>query len=197
MGYRGRVPLAQLLRSQPPPQAPREAAAEAERRRQRGHRPLAPRFPTATGHAPAPDVPASSRTGELAGLSPLVRTSPRVQERVWQEARRADLWRYCQEQNYNPWHRLIVLGCDPHTPVELQIACHKEIAAYLLPKLKAVEVHGTIDHTHTSVPLQALFAALEQAEEQERATLPPWTPPALLEVGPAPMEDDHGEDEEA
>jgi hypothetical protein len=61
--------------------------------------------------------------------------------------------------------------------------CHREITAYVLPKLKAIDLTNQVDHPHTAQPLQALFVALEQAEEQERARLPTWRPPALETLG--------------
>jgi hypothetical protein len=63
------------------------------------------------------------------------------------------------------------------TPLELRFQCHRELAQYVLAKLKAMEMSGEVEHHHTSEPLQVLFGRLEQEEEAKRASLPPWTPP--------------------
>jgi len=117
------------------------------------------------------------------------------------QALRDDIWAYSAETGYNPWKAMIAMALSPETSIELRFMCHREIAAYLLPKLKAIALTGQVDHHHTSQPLQELFAALEQEEAVERAMLPPWTPLALEALGRTPHADgmwelEDGEDDE-
>jgi hypothetical protein len=114
-----------------------------------------------------------------AEVSPALPVAPQRQFRHLQEELRLALWDYCEQQNYNPWYRLIALGCDARLDPQLQFDCHKEVAQYLLAKLASIKIEGAVEHHHTSEPLQVLFAQWEQEEEQERASLPPWTPPGL------------------
>jgi hypothetical protein len=74
---------------------------------------------------------------------------------------------------------MMAMALAADTPLELRFQCHRELAQYVLPKLKTMAVSGEVEHHHTSEPLQVLFARLEQEEETERANLPPWTPPGL------------------
>ena len=71
------------------------------------------------------------------------------------------------------------MALSSETPLELRFDCHKEVAQYLLSKLKSIAIAGEVEHHHTSEPLQVLFAKWEQEEEAERASLPPWTPPGI------------------
>jgi hypothetical protein len=105
------------------------------------------------------------------------------QFRALQEEIRLGVWEYAESIGYNPFFAMIAMALSGDTPLELRLKCHMEVAAYLLPKLKAIALTGEVQHTHTSMPLQALFAALEQEEEQERASLPPWTPPGREALG--------------
>jgi hypothetical protein len=89
------------------------------------------------------------------------------------------IWAYYTETGYNPWQALIAMALSAETPMEIRFMCHREIATYLLPKLKAIDLMAQAEHPPTSQSLQALCAALEQEEEAERASLPPWCPPAL------------------
>jgi hypothetical protein len=89
------------------------------------------------------------------------------------------IWAYCEAIGYDPWQAMIAMARSPETPIELQLICHREVAAYVLPKLKALTMTGECDPPPTAQSLQALFMALEQAEEQERAQLPMWRPPSL------------------
>ena len=123
--------------------------------------------------------------------------SPSREFRALQEEMRLGIWEYAQEINYNPWQRMMHLALEAED-IYIQLACHREIAQYLLPKLKAIEVQGQVTHTHTyDEELVALLTALEQEEEAERATLPPWTPPVMdLEQGAGGVWQDVEEDEE-
>jgi hypothetical protein len=54
-------------------------------------------------------------------------------------ALRKAIWDYCQAQAYNPWEAMVRLVQS--TDFEMvALACHKEIAPFLLPKLKQVEL---------------------------------------------------------
>jgi len=119
---------------------------------------------------------------------------------------REDLWAYIRAQEKrgrraNPFYVAVDLLHESQDE-RIIVACIEVLADRLLPKLKALEVAGQVDHTHhPSMPLQRLFAALEEEERRERETLPPWTPPALLEMGMTPQADgtrdlEDGEDDE-
>jgi hypothetical protein len=84
---------------------------------------------------------------------------------------------------------MIAIARNPETPLEIRFMCHREIATYLLPKLKAVDLTGQGDHSTTAQSLHALLVALEQAEDAERATLPAWRPPSLETLGRHQRED--------
>jgi hypothetical protein len=101
---------------------------------------------------------------------------------------RDDIWAYCLATGYNPWQALIAMALSAATPLEIRFMCHREIATYLLPKLKAIDLTAQAEHPHTSESLQALFAQLEQEEEAERASLPPWPPPVLETLEKHPQE---------
>jgi hypothetical protein len=75
--------------------------------------------------------------------------------------------------------RLIFLYSFEGHPPLLALDAHKEIAAYLLPKLSSIKVEGEVAHLHASTSLQELFQIWEKEEEAERASLPPWTPPGF------------------
>jgi len=127
--------------------------------------------------------------------------SPQRTFRALQEEIRLGVWEYTERRGYNPWHALIAMALSAATPLKLRFMCHREIAAYLLPKLKAIALTGQVDHHYTLQPLQELFAALEQEEAVERAMLPPWTPLALEALGRTPHADgmwelEDGEDDE-
>jgi len=112
------------------------------------------------------------------GASPL-EPSPQRRFRDLQEAIRLGIWEYAGEIGYDPWQALIAMALSSETPLELKFDCHKEVAQYLLSKLKSIAIAGEVEHHHTSEPLQVLFAKWEQEEEAERASLPPWTPPGI------------------
>jgi hypothetical protein len=102
-------------------------------------------------------------------------------------ALRDRIWAYCLEIGYDPWQAMIAMACNAETPIEIRFMCHREVASYLLAKLKAVDLTGQVEH-HPSPALEVLFAALEQEEEAERASLPPGRPPALETLGRHPQE---------
>lgn len=47
--------------------------------------------------------------------------------------------------NYDPLLSLAAIGNDPKTPLEMKITCHKEIAKYIHPQRKAVEIANDIE----------------------------------------------------
>ena len=53
---------------------------------------------------------------------------------------REELWAYCQQQGVNPFQFLIDQVANPAVSKELRIQCAKEVAPYLLGKMKQVEV---------------------------------------------------------
>lgn len=55
---------------------------------------------------------------------------------------------------YSPLEELIKISLNPETSVTEQISCHKEVAQYLYPKLKAVE--QSVDMT-INVPKSIAF----------------------------------------
>jgi hypothetical protein len=130
-----------------------------------------PALPTPAPALPLPAPPPQA----LTTLDP----SPQRRFRDLQEQLRLGIWDYAEGIGYNPWQAMIAMALSDNTPAALQVECHKEVAQYLLPKLASIKVQGEVEHHHTSEPLQVLFAKLEQEEEAERASLPPWTPPGL------------------
>jgi hypothetical protein len=136
-----------------------------------------------------------------AALSPIEPPpSSQRQFRDLQEQMRLGIWDEWQESGYTPWRALMAMALAADTPLELRFQCHKELAQYLLAKLKAIEIAGDVEHHHTVEPLQVLFAQWEQEEEAERASLPPWTPPGLEALEMRQGEDgewDLEEDEES
>ena len=127
--------------------------------------------------ATTPDAPLTPPVVPQA-LSPMA-PPPQRSFRALQDEIRLGIWDYAEEIGYNPWQALIALALAKHTPPELQFECHKEVAQYLLAKLKAIAIAGEVEHHHTSEPLQVLFARWEQEEEAERAALPAWNPPGV------------------
>ena len=114
------------------------------------------------------------------------------------QALRDRIWASCQKKKYDPWAAMIDMTRDGDVPVEIQFACHREIAAYLLPKLRAIEVKAEVNHNHRT-PLDELLARLEREEEEERKHLPLWHPPAPLDMEPGERgvwEVDEGEDDD-
>src|SRR5262249_10361899 len=113
----------------------------------------------------------------------VVTRAPRHASQWLQHEIRQAVWDECVKRGYHPWRELITVAMDPETPLEVAVHCHETIASYLLPKLRAVEMTGQVEHQHTH-SLAQLFEALEEEEAQERETLPPWTAPPLdLERG--------------
>jgi hypothetical protein len=112
-------------------------------------------------------------------------------------ALRDRIWAYCEAIGYDPWQAMIAMACNAEMPIEIRFMCHREVASYLLAKLKAVDLTGQVEHHHTSPALQVLLAALEQQEDAERATLPPWRPPALETLGRHQQEREEWDRDEA
>jgi hypothetical protein len=53
---------------------------------------------------------------------------------------RKEVARICEERGYHPIHHLINLATDPESSGYLQKECASEIASYLMPKLKTVQL---------------------------------------------------------
>ena len=81
---------------------------------------------------------------------------------------------------YDPLMELvkIAMSIDGEQPVSIaeRIACHKEVAQYVNPKLKAIEVSGDVEINHTILSkeeiiarVQAHKAAMDKAREEEDA----------------------------
>jgi len=51
--------------------------------------------------------------------------------------------------NYNPLIELVKIAHDPESTITEKINCNKEVAQYVNPKLKAVEMVADIDATLT------------------------------------------------
>ena len=47
--------------------------------------------------------------------------------------------------NYDPLLSLVAIGNDPETPLELKVTCHKEVAKYIHPQRKAVDISGDMN----------------------------------------------------
>src|SRR5262245_33131170 len=149
------------------------------RRVPRGGGPLPPRA-NRGARGPRTTTPVAPPTPPVMpqALSPMA-PPPQQSFRALQEALRLGIWDYAEEIGYNPWQALIAMALARETPLDLKFECHKEVAQYLLAKLKAIAIAGEVEHHHTSEPLQVLFARWEQEEEAERVSLPPWTPPGI------------------
>lgn len=147
---------------------------------------------------PPPVPPAESLPSVPLGPATAARRFRDLQDTI-----RLGIWDYAEGIGYNPWQALIAMAMAQDTPLELKFDCHKEVAQYLLAKLASIKIEGEVAHHHTTEPLQVLFAQWEQEEEQERASLPPWTPPGLeaLDLRRQPdgawdLEEDAEDDEE-
>ena len=177
MGYRGDVPLSQILGAKPPPTfGPPPRGRKTKRRKD----------------APSPAVASRSAASLSGSPEPPPGASPRLRQDVLRE----QIWLDALELGYNPWRELMKTSLSPATLVGYKIECDREIANYLLPKLKAVEITGHVDVHHTSEPLQVLFAALEEEEEAARETLLPWQPALMdLAMGDDGVWEDAGEED--
>ena len=99
---------------------------------------------------------------------------------------REGLWRYIKARQQaghraNPFYVLVDLLDSEDA--RLVVQCAEILVDRLLPRLKATEIAGTVEHQHTRTPLDQLLARLEREEEEARKTLPPWTPPPPLDMG--------------
>ena len=56
-----------------------------------------------------------------------------------------------EKYDFNPIEELIRTAQDPDTPLAERTKINLQLTEYLLPKLKSVEVQGTVDHNHTIV----------------------------------------------
>jgi hypothetical protein len=55
---------------------------------------------------------------------------------------REEVARICQERNYHPIHHLIDIATNPETSAYVQRDCANDIASYLMPKLRTVNIAG-------------------------------------------------------
>src|SRR5262245_34022455 len=157
------------------------------RRRDREPRGLPRRRRAVASGLPAPrraDVPPGEEPGGpppglTPGPSPLTTAQRRFRD--LQEEIRLGIWDYGQKVGYNPFFALIDLG---RTTVydEIALACHKEVAQYLLAKLASIRIEAEVEHHHEVTALQVLFAALEAEEATERESMEPWIPPGMAPI---------------
>src|SRR5262249_32855418 len=87
------------------------------------------RGPRATTPGAPPTLPVVPQA-----LSPIA-PSPEQSFRALQEAIRLGIWDYAQGIGYNPWQAMMAIAMAAGMPPSLQLEMHKEIAAYLVPKL--------------------------------------------------------------
>ena len=85
------------------------------------------------------------------------------------EAKRLDLLNKIREHplvgdEYDPVVAMAAIANDPSTPLPLRLKAHSEVAQYLRPKLKAVEIEAHVDTTPgvLRVPSPPNDAAWEQ-----------------------------------
>ena len=84
---------------------------------------------------------------------------------------RAGVEALCATYGYNPWEAMILMAQNPDTDDTTRFQCHKEIAQFILSKLRAVELSGDQEH-----PIRLdIFTTLRQALERayESRTAPP------------------------
>lgn len=77
-------------------------------------------------------------------------------------------------ENYNPLVAIAMIATDPRNSPELQSRCHAEIAQYLFPKLKSVEVkHSDVngDDIKTSLVTNLLALVEKLAKRGDDATV--------------------------
>ena len=60
---------------------------------------------------------------------------------------------------YCPVLSMIELAIDPSTPIDVKLDCHKQIAPYLRPKLKSIEVSGLDGEPLELMPTMSLNEA--------------------------------------
>jgi hypothetical protein len=53
---------------------------------------------------------------------------------------------WCEEKGYNPISEIHKIAAKNPEDPELQRKCHSDIAKYVWPQLKAVEISGSLDH---------------------------------------------------
>ena len=78
--------------------------------------------------------------------------------------------RLCKEYGYDPLGSMIKEAADPNTDPAVRRELHKEIAPYIYPKRKAIEVSGDLSLTakaYVNLPIEALFGTVIDALEYE------------------------------
>ena len=55
---------------------------------------------------------------------------------------RDKIWAYCEERGIDPFKYMVNLLASPRTKQEIRFAAAKELAQYLEPKLRAVQLSG-------------------------------------------------------
>jgi hypothetical protein len=51
----------------------------------------------------------------------------------------------CRDENYDPLREMILLAKEPTTPLDHRVTLHKELAQYVAPKLKSVELTAEVN----------------------------------------------------
>jgi hypothetical protein len=54
-----------------------------------------------------------------------------------------------QKHNFHPVEELITLALDGDTPLKERVGILKELASFVIPKVRSVEVSGEVNHKHT------------------------------------------------
>jgi len=86
---------------------------------------------------------------------------------------RQQVRKLCLDENYDPLREMIILAKDPSTSLDNRITLHKELAQYVSPKLKAVELTAEVSggiqvnvvKYADSIAQAAIEAAIEDVDE--------------------------------
>lgn len=78
---------------------------------------------------------------------------------------------YCKRKGVDPHYFMVDMLADPETELMLQFQAAKELAQYLEPKLRAMEVSGNIDHSHTLTITDRTREANDRLARVRRADL--------------------------
>lgn len=111
------------------------------------------------------------------------RGRPRAATNKRKLAFRERLKKYCEDKGVDPHFWMVDVLTKQRVTYDLKLQCAKELAQYLEPKLRAIELSGSAEHplhiTYTlEQRLQSAHAGLEKVRNGHAAPVPA-TPGAL------------------
>ena len=84
---------------------------------------------------------------------------------------RQQVRKLCMDENYDPLREMVVLAKDPGTPLDHRVTLHKELAQYVAPKLKSMdltaEVSGGIQVNVLKFADKVTQAAIKEASDDD------------------------------